>query len=134
MDTLIERIAKKWAMDDLDAAMEWVETLPDDRLLTRAASGLASVCVEQDPEAALAWTEQWGINTMGGITSLRDLTSTVTVEGLALGLPVVCLDHCGFADVVDETCGIKVPVTTPARVVSGLATAIHRLAQDGLFW
>lgn len=64
------------------------------------------------------------------ITSLRDLTSTVTIEALALGLPIVCLDHCGFAYVVDDTCGIKVPVTTPNEVVKGLADALTRLAGD----
>lgn len=62
------------------------------------------------------------------ITSLRDLTSTVTVEALASGLPLICLDHCGFAGVVDARCGIKVPVTTPAQVVAGLTAAITRLA------
>lgn len=64
------------------------------------------------------------------ITSLRDLTSTVTVEALALGLPIVCLDHCGFADVIDDSCGIKVPVTTPARVVEDLSAAISKLGRD----
>ncbi|MFZ2949512.1 MAG: glycosyltransferase family 4 protein [Desulfuromonadaceae bacterium] len=64
------------------------------------------------------------------ITSLRDLTSTVTIEALALGLPIICLNHCGFAHVVDDTCGIKVPVTTPTEVVAGLAGAIVRLAQN----
>jgi len=64
------------------------------------------------------------------ITSLRDLTSTVTVEALALGLPIVCLDHCGFTHIVDGRCGIKVPVTSPAQVVRGLAAAIELLARD----
>lgn len=64
------------------------------------------------------------------ITSLRDLTSTVTVEALALGLPIICLDHCGFAEVVDETCGIKIPVTVPGEAVATLAKAIEQLAQD----
>lgn len=64
------------------------------------------------------------------ITSLRDLTSTVAIEALALGLPIVCLDHCGFAHVVDETCGIKVPVNTPVQVIKGLADAITLLATD----
>jgi glycosyltransferase involved in cell wall biosynthesis len=64
------------------------------------------------------------------ITSLRDLTSTVTVEALALGLPIVCLDHCGFADVVNETCGIKIPVTTPSEVVAAIACAVEALARD----
>jgi glycosyltransferase involved in cell wall biosynthesis len=64
------------------------------------------------------------------ITSLRDLTSTVTVEALSLGLPVVCPDHCGFADAIDDTCGIKVPVGTVARLVTGIADAIGALARD----
>ena len=64
------------------------------------------------------------------ITSLRDLTSTVTVEALALGLPIICLDHCGFADVVNERCGIKIPVTTPGKVVVEMARAIEQLARD----
>jgi glycosyltransferase involved in cell wall biosynthesis len=64
------------------------------------------------------------------ITSLRDLTSTVTVEALALGVPIVCLDHCGFADVVNEHCGVRIPVTTPVAVVDAMARAIETLARD----
>jgi glycosyltransferase involved in cell wall biosynthesis len=64
------------------------------------------------------------------ITSLRDLTSTVTIEALALGLPIVCLDHCGFAHVVDDTCGVKVALTAPNEVIEGLAAALARLARD----
>lgn len=64
------------------------------------------------------------------ITSLRDLTSTVTIEALALGLPIICLDHCGFADVVDQTCGVKVPVTTPKATIAHLGRAIESLAVD----
>lgn len=64
------------------------------------------------------------------ITSLRDLTSTVTIEALALGLPIICLDHCGFSHVVNDSCGIKVPVTTPTEVVKGIAAAVERLAGD----
>jgi len=61
------------------------------------------------------------------ITSLRDLTSTVTIEALAMGLPVVCLDHCGFAEVVNEQCGIKVPVTSPREVIKGIYEAVNYL-------
>lgn len=64
------------------------------------------------------------------ITSLRDLTSTVTIEAMALGLPIVCLDHCGFAHAVDASCGIKVAVTTPAEAVAGLGAAIGQLLRD----
>ncbi len=64
------------------------------------------------------------------ITSLRELTSTVTVEALALGLPVVCLDHCGFVDAVDASCGIRVPARAPVETVRALAHAIEKLAGD----
>ena len=64
------------------------------------------------------------------ITSLKDLTSTVTLEALSCGKPVVCVDHCGFSDVVDETCGIKIPVGRPKDVIEGFANAICRLKDD----
>lgn len=67
------------------------------------------------------------------ITSLRDLTSTVTIEAMALGVPVVCLDHCGFSHVVNETCGIKVPVVSPRQVVTDIAAAIERIDRDEQF-
>lgn len=47
-----------------------------------------------------------------------------------MGLPIVCLDHCGFSNVVDQTCGIKVAVTNPQEVVTALAGAISRLIED----
>ncbi len=64
------------------------------------------------------------------ITSLRDLTSTVLLEALTLGLPVICLDHCGFADVVTPECGFKVPVRRPRQVIADLAAAIVKLWRD----
>ena len=64
------------------------------------------------------------------ITSLRDLTSTVLLEALSKGKPVVCLDHCGFSDVVDETCGIKIPVGTPKDVIAGFAAALKKLEDE----
>ncbi len=64
------------------------------------------------------------------ITSMEDLTSTVLLEAISQGVPVVCPDHCGFSDVVNADCGIKVPVKTPQQFVSDLAIAIMNLADD----
>lgn len=64
------------------------------------------------------------------ITSLRDLTSTVTVEALSLGLPVLTMDHCGFSHVVTDECGIKIPVSNPAGVVADFSDALTRLYRD----
>lgn len=64
------------------------------------------------------------------ITSLRDLTSTVTIESLELGLPVIAPYHCGFADAITNDCGILVSVTTPQRFIDDAAVAIETLARN----
>jgi glycosyltransferase involved in cell wall biosynthesis len=61
------------------------------------------------------------------ITSLQDLTSTVLVEALALGLPVLCPDHCGFVDAVDQSCGVRIRIGAPDEFITGLARAIEQL-------
>lgn len=66
------------------------------------------------------------------ITSLRDLTSTVLLEALSAGKPVICLDHCGFSDVVDETCGIKISIDSPHKVIKAFADAIVKLQDEKL--
>jgi glycosyltransferase involved in cell wall biosynthesis len=63
-------------------------------------------------------------------TSVKDLTSTVVVEALAQGVPVVCPDHCGFSDAVDESCGLKLPVDAPRKFIAALSLAIERLYGD----
>jgi glycosyltransferase involved in cell wall biosynthesis len=52
------------------------------------------------------------------------------MEALGAGLPVICLDHNGAADAVNEDCGVKIPVTMPADVVLRLAGGIASLARD----
>lgn len=66
------------------------------------------------------------------ITSIKDLTSTVVVEALANGLPVICPNHCGFKDAVTPECGIKVSATSSVELVQGLRDAIVRLYDEGL--
>lgn len=64
------------------------------------------------------------------ITSLKDLTSTVLLEALGQGVPVICPDHCGFANVVTADCGIKLPVESPQQLAGDIAQAIRKLAAD----
>ncbi|MDR3413181.1 MAG: glycosyltransferase, partial [Formivibrio sp.] len=61
------------------------------------------------------------------ITSLKDLTSSVAVEALSLGLPIVSLDHCGFADLVTDECGIKVRPESTERIITELTDALSTL-------
>ena len=64
------------------------------------------------------------------LTSLVDGTSCVLNEAISLGLPAVCHNCCGFADLVDEHCGILVPLSTPSGSSRLFADAIRRLAND----
>jgi glycosyltransferase involved in cell wall biosynthesis len=67
------------------------------------------------------------------ITSLKDLTSTVLLEALSRGLPVICPNHCGFADVVNDQCGVKIPVESPRRLIEQLELAIlWMLAEESI--
>jgi glycosyltransferase involved in cell wall biosynthesis len=64
------------------------------------------------------------------ITSLKDLTSTVTVEALSQGVPIICPDHCGFSDAVTDDCGIKLSITSVVEFELSLGRAISDLLFD----
>lgn len=61
------------------------------------------------------------------ITSLKDLTSTVTIEAISLGLPIICLNHCGFAHVVNSSCGIKIKMESLNAIHIGFKNALEKL-------
>ena len=67
------------------------------------------------------------------ITSVYDLTSTVTLEALSSALPIISLDHCGFSHVIDDSCGIKVPITNPKKAAQSFASAIEKLFHNDDF-
>lgn len=60
-------------------------------------------------------------------TSLMEAASHVTLEAIALGLPVLCHDACGMAIAVDEHTGIKVPLVNLQTSIDGFAAAIAKL-------
>lgn len=62
------------------------------------------------------------------ITSLSDATSTVLLEALSIGLPVIALNHLGFANVITDNCGIKINLDSKKQLVCDIAAAI-----DGLY-
>ncbi|GAA3619005.1 hypothetical protein GCM10022397_01170 [Flavivirga jejuensis] len=64
------------------------------------------------------------------ITSLKDLTSTITLEAISLGLPIVCLDHCGFSFVVNKSCGIKIELGNINNIYNDFKEAIELLYKD----
>lgn len=64
------------------------------------------------------------------ITSLKDLTSTVLLEGLSYALPVIALDHCGFSNVITEECGRMIPIKSEKQVINDLSGVISEIADD----
>ena len=64
------------------------------------------------------------------ITSVREDTSTVVFEAFRYGLPIIALDHCGFSAVIDDSCGIKIPICSHAQVIEDYARHLDQLAVD----
>lgn len=60
-------------------------------------------------------------------TSVSEDTSTVVLEAISDGLPVVCFDACGMAYVIDESVGIKIKLTNPKQSVCDIAETINYL-------
>ncbi|MBR5886804.1 MAG: glycosyltransferase family 4 protein [Akkermansia sp.] len=62
------------------------------------------------------------------ITSVREDTSTVVFEAFRYGLPIIAMDHCGFSTVIDESCGIKIPINSRQQVIEDYARHIDYIA------
>jgi glycosyltransferase involved in cell wall biosynthesis len=102
-------------------------------LKAQAASAGVSDAVEwtapiPHPEIACAYQQSVALV----FPSLHDSGGMVTLEALASGLPVICLDLGGPASIVSPQSGIVVSArnSDEARVVHDLAQAMIRLATD----
>jgi len=63
-------------------------------------------------------------------TSLRDTTGTVLVEAMASGTPIVCVDHQGATDIIEENYGFKVPPTNRRDVARRISEILTRVARN----
>lgn len=65
------------------------------------------------------------------ITSLSEGgTPNIVMEALQCGLPIVALNHCAYASVIDESCGIKIELGAKQQIVEGFAKALDSLASS----
>lgn len=60
-------------------------------------------------------------------TSVSEDTSTVVLEAISNGLPVMCFDTCGMGYVINDKVGRKIPLTNPQQSVEDFAEAINML-------
>lgn len=61
------------------------------------------------------------------LCSLRDTYANQYLEAMALGLPILTLDHHGAADFIPAAAGIKVPVQSAEATTAALARAVEHL-------
>ncbi|NVO32573.1 glycosyltransferase family 4 protein [Hymenobacter lapidiphilus] len=61
------------------------------------------------------------------LCSLRDSYAAQYLEAMALGLPILTLDHHGATDFIPDQAGIKVPVASPEATAAALARAVEHL-------
>jgi len=62
--------------------------------------------------------------------SLREATGTVILEAMSYGLPVIALNIHGARVVLDESCGILIPVESKNQMVRDFRDAIIKLYRD----
>jgi glycosyltransferase involved in cell wall biosynthesis len=60
-------------------------------------------------------------------TSLQDATSSVVLEALSFGVPVLCHDANGFGAIIDETCGFKIPFISPEISINHFYDILHSI-------
>jgi len=62
--------------------------------------------------------------------SFREPAGNVVYEAMRWGLPIIAAMRGGPAWIVDDTCGIRIPVTDPAQFSADIAEAISHLARN----
>lgn len=125
-----------------------------DALRSVAASGGITVDVAGDGPSKRRWMKLTEAKAMAGLyrwhgwksreevlqlmseadvlafTSLLEGTPATVMEALSVGLPVICLRHCGQGDVVDASCGAAIEPSSYEAVVAGVAQAIDELRRN----
>lgn len=66
-------------------------------------------------------------------TSVSEDTSTVVLEAVSCGLPVLCFDTCGMGYVINESVGHKIPLTNPRQSADDFAEKINYLYNNREF-
>jgi len=87
-----------------------------------------SDCVKWHGELSLSETHRViGQSDLFFLSSFLDETSTVVLEALYLGTPVLCHDYFGFGEVVDESCGFKIPMVNAKTSILDFSDILNSL-------
>lgn len=63
-------------------------------------------------------------------TSLKEGTPHVITEAIQNGLPVICHDACGHGTIINENCGLKIPMIDEKTSIRLFSEAVLKLSLD----
>ena len=55
----------------------------------------------------------------------------MVVEAIALALPVITTDHHSVADIIDDSCDVKLPINSSHAFVADLSALLHTARERG---
>ncbi|WP_282148875.1 glycosyltransferase family 4 protein [Algibacter lectus] len=64
------------------------------------------------------------------LTSVLDAATTVVFEALQSNTPVICHNTCGFGNIIDDTCGVKIPLSTSNQSAASFAKILDDLIEN----
>lgn len=64
------------------------------------------------------------------LTSVLDAATTVVFEALQSNTPVICHNTCGFGNIIDDSCGVKIPLSSSKKSATSFAKALDNLIEN----
>ena len=133
-----------WKQPDL--AIRTLSLLPPDVCLVMAGDGSDAyvqycrrLVDEHDLKGRVVWLGQVPHERIPDLmheadlfffTSVIEATSTVILEAISAGLPIVCFDTCGFGPLITPDIGRKIPLSRPSQSIRDFASEILSLLND----
>lgn len=63
-------------------------------------------------------------------TSIMEATSTVVLEAISVGLPILCFNTCGFGPIVKDFAGITIEISNPGKSIEDFARQLSNIYED----
>lgn len=94
------------------------------------AGGIASQCYWHGNVPHDRILEMMASSDVMLFTSIMEATSTVVLEAITVGLPVLCFNTCGFGPIVKDFAGVTIELTNPHQSVQDFAKELLNLYKD----